>query len=79
MALVLTIVVFLTVVLVAFSFGAAAYAPSSLLGSRLRLWVGSAPSPKSSRHSKSASDRRSIPSARPFRFLRAKSPAPGNG
>jgi tight adherence protein C len=36
MALVLTIVVFLTVALVAFSFGAAAYAPSSLLGSRLR-------------------------------------------
>ncbi len=36
MALLLTIVVFLTVVLAAFSFGAAAYAPSSLLGSRLR-------------------------------------------
>jgi tight adherence protein C len=36
MALALTIVVFLTVVLVLFSFGAAAYAPSSLLGSRLR-------------------------------------------
>jgi len=36
MALVLTIVLFLTIVLVVFSFGAAAYAPSSLLGSRLR-------------------------------------------
>src|SRR6202011_1572089 len=36
MALVLTIVVFLTIALVVFSFGAAAYAPSSLLGSRLR-------------------------------------------
>jgi len=34
--LVLTIVVFLTVVLVVFSFGAAAYSPSSVLGSRLR-------------------------------------------
>src|SRR5499427_3909605 len=36
MALALTIVVFLTIALVVFSFGAAAYAPSSLLGSRLR-------------------------------------------
>src|ERR1039458_8850004 len=36
MALILTIVVFLTIALVVFSFGAAAYAPSSLLGSRLR-------------------------------------------
>jgi len=36
MALALTIIVFLTIVLVVFSFGAAAYAPSSLLGARLR-------------------------------------------
>jgi tight adherence protein C len=36
MALVLTIIVFLTIVLVVFSFGAAAYAPSSVLGARLR-------------------------------------------
>jgi tight adherence protein C len=36
MAAVLTIVLFLTIVLVVFSFGAAAYAPSSVLGSRLR-------------------------------------------
>jgi tight adherence protein C len=36
MALALTIIVFLTIALVVFSFGAAAYAPSSLLGSRLR-------------------------------------------
>src|SRR4029077_10431605 len=36
MALALAIVLFLTVVLVVFSFGAAAYAPFSLLGSRLR-------------------------------------------
>ncbi len=36
MALVLTIILFLTIVLVVFSFGAAAYAPSSVLGSRLR-------------------------------------------
>src|ERR1700683_1369837 len=36
MALALTIVVFFTIALVVFSFGAAAYAPSSLLGSRLR-------------------------------------------
>lgn len=36
MALVLTILVFITIVLVVFSFGAAAYAPSSLLGARLR-------------------------------------------
>jgi tight adherence protein C len=36
MALALTIIVFCTIVLVVFSFGAAAYAPSSLLGARLR-------------------------------------------
>jgi len=36
MALVLAVVVFLTVALVIFSFGAAAYAPSSVIGSRLR-------------------------------------------
>ena len=36
MALALAIILFLTVVLVVFSFGAAAYAPSSVLGSRLR-------------------------------------------
>jgi tight adherence protein C len=36
MALALTIVVFLTIALVVFSFGAAAYAPSSVLGARLR-------------------------------------------
>jgi tight adherence protein C len=40
MTLVLTIVVFLTVVLAVFSFGAAAYAPSSLLGARLRALSG---------------------------------------
>jgi tight adherence protein C len=36
MAFVLAIVLFLTIALVLFSFGAAAYAPSSVLGSRLR-------------------------------------------
>jgi tight adherence protein C len=36
MELALTIVLFLTVVLVVFSFGAAVYAPSSVIGSRLR-------------------------------------------
>jgi tight adherence protein C len=36
MALALAIVLFLTIALVLFSFGAAAYAPSSVLGSRLR-------------------------------------------
>lgn len=36
MVLVLAIVLFLTIVLVVFAFGAAAYAPSSVLGSRLR-------------------------------------------
>jgi len=36
MALALAIIVFLTIGLVVFSFGAAAYAPSSLLGARLR-------------------------------------------
>src|SRR5271155_4961529 len=40
MALVLTVIVFLTIALVVFSFGAAAYAPSSLLGSRLRALGG---------------------------------------
>ena len=48
MALVLTIVIFLTVALVIFSFGAAAYAPSSLLGARLRAlgWQKSKPEEK---------------------------------
>ena len=46
MALLLTIAVFLTVVLVAFSFGAAAYAPSSLLGSRLRALGGQRTKPE---------------------------------
>ena len=36
MALALAIILFLTIALVVFSFGAAAYAPSALLGSRLR-------------------------------------------
>ncbi len=36
MALALAIILFLTIALVVFSFGAAAYAPSSVLGSRLR-------------------------------------------
>src|SRR6266536_2719063 len=36
MALALTIILFLTVALAVFSFGAAAYAPSSVLGTRLR-------------------------------------------
>ncbi|HXY15683.1 MAG TPA: type II secretion system F family protein [Terriglobales bacterium] len=36
MALVLTIIIFLTIAGVVFSFGAAAYAPSSLIGARLR-------------------------------------------
>src|SRR6266700_3622330 len=36
MAIGLAIILFLTVVLVVFSFGAAAYAPSSVLGSRQR-------------------------------------------
>lgn len=36
MALALTIIVFLTIAAVVFSFGAAAYAPSSVLGARLR-------------------------------------------
>ena len=36
MALALTILVFLSVVAIIFSFGAAAYAPSSVLGARLR-------------------------------------------
>jgi tight adherence protein C len=40
MTLALTIVVFLTVVLAVFSFGAAAYAPSSVLGARLRALSG---------------------------------------
>ena len=36
MALALAIILFLTIALVVFSFGAAAYAPFSVLGSRLR-------------------------------------------
>jgi tight adherence protein C len=48
MALALTIVVFLTIVLALFSFGAAAYAPSSLLGARLRAlgWQRAKPQEK---------------------------------
>jgi tight adherence protein C len=40
MAFALAIVLFLTIALVVFSFGAAAYAPSSVLGSRLRALAG---------------------------------------
>jgi len=48
MALVLTIVIFLTVALAIFSFGAAAYAPSSVLGARLRAlgWQRAKPKEK---------------------------------
>ncbi len=46
MALALAIVMFLTVALVVFSFGAAAYAPSSVLGSRLRALAGQRTQPK---------------------------------
>ena len=48
MALLLAIVLFLTVALVVFSFGAAAYAPSSMLGSRLRAlgWQKAEPQEK---------------------------------
>jgi hypothetical protein len=47
-ALALAIVLFLTVVLVVFSFGAAAYAPSSVLDSRLRAlgWQRAQPQEK---------------------------------
>src|ERR1700756_1925007 len=40
MAIALAAILFLTIVLVVFSFGAAAYAPSSVLGSRLRALGG---------------------------------------
>jgi len=40
MALALSVVLFLTIALVVFSFGAAAYAPSSVIGSRLRALGG---------------------------------------
>jgi tight adherence protein C len=48
MALVLAIIVFLTIGLTIFSFGAAAYAPSSLLGARLRAlgWQRTKPEEK---------------------------------
>src|SRR5437016_12438455 len=48
MAMLLAIVLFLTVALVVFSFGAAAYAPSSVLGSRLRAlgWQKAEPQEK---------------------------------
>ena len=48
MALLLAIVLFLTVALAVFSFGAAAYAPSSVLGSRLRAlgWQKAQPQEK---------------------------------
>src|ERR1700674_3207110 len=48
MALVLAIVLFLTIALVVFSFGAAAYAPSSVLGTRLRAlgWQRAQPQEK---------------------------------
>ena len=40
MLLALTIVLFLSIALAVFSFGAAAYAPSSVIGSRLRSLTG---------------------------------------
>ena len=46
MILALAILVFLTVALVVFSFGAAAYAPSSVLGSRLRALGGQRDQPQ---------------------------------
>jgi tight adherence protein C len=48
MALVLAVILFLTIALVVFSFGAAVYAPSSVLGSRLRSlsWQKAAPKQK---------------------------------
>jgi len=48
MAMLLAVVLFLTVALVVFSFGAAAYAPSSMLGSRLRAlgWQKAEPQEK---------------------------------
>ena len=48
MAIALAIILFLTIVLVVFSFGAAAYAPSSVLGSRLRAlgWQRTEPKEK---------------------------------
>ncbi|MGA8271889.1 MAG: hypothetical protein WB919_10065, partial [Candidatus Sulfotelmatobacter sp.] len=42
MPLILTIVVFVTVVLVVFAFGAAAVTPTSVLGARLRALGGQA-------------------------------------
>src|SRR5882724_11721129 len=48
MALVLAVILFFTIALVVFSFGAAAYAPSSVLGSRLRAlgWQKAQPQEK---------------------------------
>jgi tight adherence protein C len=46
MAFALAIVLFLTIALVVFSFGAAAYAPSSVLGSRLRALAGQRTQPQ---------------------------------
>jgi len=43
MASVLAVVLFLTIALVVFTFGAAAYAPSSLVGARLRALAGQRP------------------------------------
>ena len=77
MALALTIVLFLTIALVVFSFGAAAYAPSSVLGSRLRAlgWQRTQGSRKNPRL-RNAWNRRSIRSARPCRCRPARSRAP---
>jgi hypothetical protein len=79
MTLALTIVVFLTVVLAVFSFGAAAYAPSSVLGARLRALSGRRVQAQENPRSKSGWSRRSIPSARRSRCRRAKFRAPGHG
>jgi len=63
--LILIVVVFVTVVMAVFAFGAAAVTPSSVLGARLRALGGQ--------------QQRSIHSARPFRSLRPMflAPAPG--
>jgi hypothetical protein len=70
MYLILTIVVFITVVLVVFAFGAAAVTPSSVLGARLRALGSQATIAQENLRleSKTASNRHSILSARPSRF-----------
>ena len=79
LSLALVIVVFLTVVMAVFAFGAAVVTPTSVLGARLRALGGQQQPSRTNLPCGNASSRRWIRSARRFHFLRQmfRVPAPG--